>query len=106
MTGTLDHQSQNNTDIIKSDAQQIADKYGVDADRVVAILVRSQITEQWNPIKGCTFIPRRLKKEARYWPPLDEALDQMGQAALDLFEDVAPDIFEQQADVAISSETA
>ena len=77
---------------VEADAKKLAEKYHVDASRVADILAKTRITEEWNPIAGCRFISLRVRKEARYWPLLEEALPEMGEEALDLFEEVPPDI--------------
>ena len=77
---------------VEADAKKLAEKYHVDASRVADILAKTMITEEWNPIAGCRFISLRVRKEARYWPLLEEALPEMGEEALDLFEAEPPDV--------------
>lgn len=80
------------TQAIQADAKRLAEKYHVDASRVADILAKTRITEEWNPIAGYKYVEKKVRDRARYWPLLEDALQEMGEKALGLFEEVAPDI--------------
>lgn len=59
---------------------------------MVNILEQTRITENWNPIEGWRRISLEVRRRARYWPLLEDALTDMGPKALDLFEADPPDV--------------
>ncbi|MCB2189822.1 MAG: hypothetical protein KQJ78_25695 [Deltaproteobacteria bacterium] len=77
---------------IQADAKKLAEQYHVDASRVTDILAKTRITEEWNPIAGYKYVENKVKDRARYWPLLEDALEDMGPKALDLFEADPPDV--------------
>ena len=76
----------------KADSKKLAEQYHVDASRVADILAKTRITENWNPIAGYRYVEKKVRDRARYWPLLEDALEDMGPKALDLFETDPPDV--------------